>query len=203
MALKEQLLLEELPPHNEAIDGDSLYSIQLNYKWRKIIAGLLSEYFWTDESEIALTNDNLLTILLLDLYTAEAAAVAQTIRLNRVDIGANRSTTSTSFVLVTGTNFSHTPTYAHMLIECYSIALNNSGLNTTEAEVRFNAVAGSQAANARMFGSTGISMVAIAEFTGLTVGVAHDIALYWKVTAATGNMFQASHLVYKITEWDD
>lgn len=196
------LLLEDYPAHNEAIAGDSLFSIELNYKWRKLLTGLLQKAWENDGSERALDNHDFLSALILDLYTAEALNVDIITRLETIDIGANRTTTSGTFALVTGTNLSHTPTKANMRIKCSSITINNSGATFTIVEVRFNAVAAAENGFAQMFGSTAVPSKVVGQFSGYTLGVAHDIGLYWRVTGGTGTMFQASRLLFEIDEWD-
>jgi len=57
-----------LPEHNEAVSGDSLFSIELNHKWRRLIVGLLEDYWRQDASTISLDNEDLLSALILDLY---------------------------------------------------------------------------------------------------------------------------------------
>jgi len=60
--------LEDYPAHDEAISGDSLISIELNYKWRKLLGGLMAQAWRLDGSETSLDNDDLLTLLLRDFY---------------------------------------------------------------------------------------------------------------------------------------
>lgn len=62
------LNLEDYLAHDEAITGDSLISIEFNYKWRKLIGGLLNQAWRLDGSETSLDNDDFLSQLLLDFY---------------------------------------------------------------------------------------------------------------------------------------
>lgn len=59
---------EAYPAHNDALSGDSLYTLELNYKWRKLIAGLLDKAWRDDLSDTSLDNQDMLSALIEDLY---------------------------------------------------------------------------------------------------------------------------------------
>lgn len=119
------------------------------------------------------------------------------------ELGAVRTTTSTTEVFVTGSEHAFTPTKENMLVRYMNICANNSGANSTEVGVRFNAVAGSSPKNARTFQSGFAFLQSSAIFEGMEVGVAHDLSLYWKVTGGTGTMSNVTKLIIEIWEYDD
>lgn len=203
-AQPDALLLDELPVHNVALAGDTLYSIQLNYRWRKLLAAAMTHYFQTDRSELSLDNQDMLDDFLIDLYDAEALNLNLFNRFILWALSAARTTTSITMVIVTGSNFSHTPTHNTMLIRCFNMMGSTSGGGSTmQVEIRFNGVVGNIDTGAQLFGSAARTMTLVSRFNAVSVGVAHDIALYFRVTAGTGTISDNTSMIYEITEWDE
>ena len=189
--------------HNELISGDELFSIQLNYKWRKLIIGLINNAWFDDLSTISLDNQDLLSALILDLYDDSEVFVPRVIpTLLRADLGTNKTTTSTSFVIITASNLSFTPQTENCMIICHNISIVNSTSAIVEVEVRFNALTGTQNAIAENSGVNGRTVSASAVFEGLDIGVAHDISLYWKVASGTGTIAANTPLIYEVIEYE-
>ena len=58
-----------MPFSNEALSGDTLTTISLNYRWRELIVNAMEFYYLDrDESTIELDNQDKLTDFFLDLY---------------------------------------------------------------------------------------------------------------------------------------
>jgi hypothetical protein len=195
---------ESYPAHNEALTDDTLYSIQLNYKWRKLIAGLLEKAWRDDLSSISLDNQDFLSALIQDLYDAETLNMNLFTRFINFALGADRTTTSTTMALVTGSNFSHTPTHNTMLIRVYNLSCFTSiGTSSLTVEIRFNAVAGAIDGFVILSGQAERAVSLQSRFNNVAVGVAHDIGLYFKVSSGTGTLANHTQLIYEITEWDE
>jgi hypothetical protein len=197
------LILDSLPAHNEELAGDELSSIVLNYRWRSIIVQALEFYYRSsDGSDLALDNDDLLNNLIGDIYDFEANVTIATHVLS-VDLSTNKTTTSLSFVAITGSSVSFTPSKANFRVVAHNLLLVNSANIDTIAEVRFNGVAGSENAQAQQFGVTRETHAAGSVFEGVSVGVAHNIELYWKVAlASTGTIVANENILYEIVEYD-
>lgn len=71
-ASSTSLLELTLPEHNEALVGDSLYSVTFNHEWRRIVASALQFYWQHGYEGLALDNEDLLNQVINDLYTAES-----------------------------------------------------------------------------------------------------------------------------------
>ena len=191
-----------MPDHNEALAGDTLYSIQLNHEWRRIVTSALQFYFQHGETGLALDNEDLFSNMIVDLYNAEAATVGILTKALSILLDVNKTTTSASFVAMTNSGFNHTPTKANMRISCSNIILAASTGNELEAEIRVAGVAGISAANAIMTGATDRIVRASALFENLTPGVEISLALYWKVSGGTGTCFRNARLAWEIVEYD-
>lgn len=202
-ATPNSLIVDNLPAHNEALAGDELSSIVLNYRWRSIIVQALEFYYRpSDGSGLALDNDDLLNNLIEDIYDFEANVTIAT-HVISVDLSTNKTTTSLSFVAMTGSSVAFTPNKANFRVVAHNLLLNNSGNIDTVAEVRFNGAAGSENAPAQHFGTTRETHAAAAVFEAVDIGVAHNIELYWKVAlASTGTIVANENIIYEIVEYD-
>lgn len=123
-------------------------------------------------------------------------------RVQEVNLVSAKNTSSVAFVLMPDSSFAHTPSKSKMSVKCFNLSLNNSVAAVTEVEIRFNAVFGLSAANAKVVGGTTRSMAAAALFEDLEIGVEHDISLYWRVSGGTGGISHLSTLVFEIEEYD-
>lgn len=106
-----------MPAHNIASAGDSLTTLSLNHEWREIIASALQFYFHQGYTDLALDNDELLTHVLDDLYTAENIGASVKTREIVHDFVTGKTTTSATFVDVAGASWTHTPTLSKVSIE--------------------------------------------------------------------------------------
>lgn len=83
-----------IPPHNEPQEGDTLFGVKLNYRWRQIVVEAVSNYVLTrsnwegSESEI---DDAIAKAheLVADYYTFEPEGGNRLINFRRVILGAN------------------------------------------------------------------------------------------------------------------
>jgi hypothetical protein len=201
-ASSTSLLDSSLPGHNDVLAGDTLYNIQLNYQWRKILVAALESYFQHGDAGLALDNDDLFNNLINDFYDAEALGASLITRINRVDLNTDKNTNSTTFVMVTGSNFSHTPQKANMSITVMNLAASMSDANEVLILPRFNGLAGAEEGAGITSGGAIRYLQCAAKFTGLTPGVAHDISLYWRVSGGTATLDARVHPLFLIEEYD-
>jgi len=194
-------LLDEYPVHNEALAGDTLYSIQLNYRWRELLAAAMTHFFLSDRSELSLDNQDLLDDFLLDLYDAENVGSLMKPNFRLKDLLSNKTTNSTIMTPVAGSNVAFTPTKRNFFVVCHNIALSNTGAQINEAEVRFNADTGYENCKAQGTGNPR-PLSAAAYFPDVVIGEEHDINLYFRTSSGTVTMQQGSSLLYEIVEYD-
>lgn len=161
------------------------------------------QFYFTHYSDaLGYDNEDFLSGLILDLYDAEVLGALVTQKSVNIDLTTDKTTTSSPLVAMPGTSYSFTPTKANFKATYSNLTLLNSGNNQTDAEVRFNGVAGSDNAKARNIGTAGRPLRASAVFRGVSVGVAHNIELYWRVSGGTGTANAATLLVLEIEEFD-
>lgn len=195
-------MLDDLPVHNEALGGDTLYSILLNYRWRELLAAAMTHYFRRDLSDQSLDNQDLLDDFLLDLYDVEGV-VGKEITIERVFLAASRTTTSTTIVDVTGSGFDWTFTKPNIHVRCSNIVMNNSGANDTTVQIAIASVTVIDAAVATVRGAVDCSVACEIRARETALGNARALKLQFKVAAGTGTIFNAASLLWTITEWDD
>lgn len=201
-ANSDSLQILALPDHNEALAGDTLTTISFNYQWREIVASALQFYFNHDESALGLDNEDLLNNVLNDLYTAESFGGMDT-RVNTVVLPGTKTTTSTSFIAVPDSSFSHTFSKPNALIRCSNIlARNNTVSQTCEVQIRVAGAAGNESGNGLVNGTTNQPLVAVARFEGIETGVSKAIELYFRANAGTAVVTALSWLVFEIEEYD-
>lgn len=200
-ASSTSLVLDVFPPHNQAIVGDSLFSIQLNYKWRKLVAQALHKLSIDDESTISLDNQDLLSALINDLYDAEVTV--PTYAYKSKVMAAAFTVTSTTYAIVTDTNVSYTPSKANFRVTVHNLAANcSAGGAELFAEVRFNGVESTNQIASHIIGTQQFDMDCSAIFEGVSVGVAHDLSIYAKRVAANCTVLRTSEILYMIEEYD-
>jgi len=195
-------LLDEFPVHNEALAGDTLYSIQLNYRWRELLAAAMTHYFLSDRSELSLDNQDLLDDFLIDLYDAELIGSLMNIKPINVDLAANQTTTSTSFVALTNSGFAFTPTKPNVRIAVHNLHLANSGGGQVQARIKFNAVYGNIETIALNLGTGQRPFMFSSLFTSVPIGAALSGQIDWKVSSGTGTAFGNNWLVIEVIEYD-
>jgi hypothetical protein len=192
-----------LPAHNQALAGDTLTAIQLNHEWRKIVASALYFYFrHNGKTELAYDNDDFLSVLLEDLYTAESFGGMLT-TLATVTLPALQTTTSTVFVAVPNSSFSHIFTKPNAVIRCSNIvARNNSAGSLCEIQVRVAGASGVESGNAGTITSTNHALECVARFEGIETVVSKTVELYFRVASGTGVITANAPLVFEIEEYD-
>lgn len=117
-------------------------------------------------------------------------------------LSSNKTTSSTTFVVASGSDVSFTPTKPNFRVNCFNISLSNSAGDNSFVEVRFNGANGAQNAGARNTGTTPREVSCSAIFESVSVGVAHNLELYFRVNASTATILAASILVFEIIEYD-
>lgn len=161
------------------------------------------QYYFRDyETELGLDNEDLFNNVLEDLYNAETF-MNRKFRAVNLSFGSNRTTTSTTPVLLTGSIFQHTFTYPNARITLFNLAIVNSGTaNLTRAKIDVEGETPDQEGFASNGGVTQRSMQAESTYENLPVGVELDISTFWFVTGGTGTAAANSELIYMIEEWD-
>lgn len=159
-------------------------------------------YFREYPTELGLDNEDLFNNVLVDLYNAETF-VNRKFRAVNLSIGANRTTTSTTPVIITGSTFTHTFTYKNAKITVYNLELSNSGSgNLTRAIVDVSGEAAEQEGFASTAGTAQRDRVLESVYNDLAVGVSRTIGTKFFVSAGTGTANANSELIYMIEEWE-
>lgn len=182
--------------------GDSLTTLSLNYQWRRIVAIAMQFWFTHGREGLGLTNEDYFEALIQDLYTAESIGMGFLPRALQKNIGADRSTTSPTFVVVPNSNVAYTPSKPNFRVTCDNISLSNSSNDDSFVQVRFNDLEGLEQAIGRVSNTTARETSCSAIFEGVVVGVPHDLSLYFRRDANTATISQRSELVYIIDEYD-
>lgn len=189
-----------MPAHNAALAGDTLTSLTINYQWRKFIAAAIDAYLnQSADDEQSLDNFDMLYSFYDDFYNFEATpAMKSTTRLQ--SLGANRSTTSTIFVAVTGSDFVHNFTKPNALIICTAqLHMNIAATGQIRpAIVGFN---GADSTVGQITETTPRNITFSETFNNITLGN-QTVRLEWKVSASTINMNNGTAAGYTIIEYD-
>lgn len=94
--------------HNAEIAGDTLGTIQLNYKWRRLLVELLSplcfDSYWAGSASDVETSVNNAHSLIDDIYTFEDVGVDYSYAQKTHVYTSNQSTSSTTFAVIDSTN---------------------------------------------------------------------------------------------------
>lgn len=151
---------------------------------------------------VAQWRDRTITPLIEAIASATACGGAMKATVHEDQLGADRTTTSSTYVAITGSDFSHTFTKPNALIRCANMLLINSGMGFL-VEPRVDGVAGDSIAHAFQVSATARTFVCAATFENITTGVAKTIALYWKIVSnGTNTIFNVQQLVWEIIEYD-
>lgn len=194
------LLDEVYPEHNEAIAGDSLFSIQLNYKWRKIIAALLEKAWLSDLSEISLDNQDFLSALILDLYTAET--INANMLATAISVSPSGSTTtSTTYVQISTSAISHTFTKSKALIRVSGILLSVSSSQFANIKIDLASISPLDEIASIVSGATIRAISCAHVYENIPAG-SRGIKLMWKTTGGTATLTAGIDLLYEIIEYD-
>jgi len=195
------LSLEALPAHDELLAGDALTKLTLNHEWRRFISVAISAYlanFATDD--ITLDNQDLLDLLLDDLYTVDAGEVKTTSK--GVDLTSNKTTTSTSYVAVANSSFNHTFSKPNALIRCSDMVVSNSGSGSVTLQLVLAGLSPEAVQEARMDSGTQRVLSTSQVYAAIPAG-SRAISLQWKVSTGTGTLVDNPDLHYEIIEYDD
>lgn len=192
-----------LPAHNQALAGDTLTSIQLNYEWRKIVASALYFYFrHNGKTELAYDNDDFLSVLLEDLYTAESFGSAMKTHSQSVFLTGNPQTSSTTFVAVANSGFSFTPSHAKALVRVSNLSLISAAGNNVEAQIEASHGTRVQNGLVRVQSTSNREVDMAACFDDLPIGVEVTFNLAWKSSGGTASIGTGTGLVAEIVEYD-
>jgi hypothetical protein len=131
---------------------------------------------------------------------------AAAIKTTNVSFAATPFVTTSSSYVNAGNAFSFTPAYSKMLVICHNMIMSNTagGAAVANARITFNGVGGDSAQNGTAIGNTQRIIAVSENFTGMTVGVAHNIAIELKTGGSGTAAFSAAHtLQFTIIEFDD
>ena len=192
-----------LPEHTELLAGDTLTNIAINSAWRPIVVAALEFYLASFiETVSSYDNDDLLSSLIEDLYTAVVTLAQTAIAIDRI-LTSNFSLTSLTYVEVTDTLLVHVFTKANALIRYSNISgLMSSG--ATQTLFARDAIQGVGAQTEYFYantGTTGRQGSAASIFSALTPG-SKNVRLEALVTGGTGQISASMRLGLEIIEWD-
>jgi hypothetical protein len=120
-----------LPAHNEALAGDELTTIALNFEWRKIVASALQFYFTHYSDELGYDNEDFLSALIWDLYTAELLGMAS--NTYYFALPNNKTRSNAAYADVPDSTIQHTFTKSKAKISWSNVraAVNTGGVAGT------------------------------------------------------------------------
>lgn len=192
-----------MPDHNEALAGDTLYSIQLNHEWRRIVTSALQFYFQHGETGLALDNEDLFSNMIVDLYNAENMGNLVNVQNFNIDLATDKTTTSNAFVAMSGGIVGFTPTKANCEITVSNLDLRHSNVAEVQARIRCNQGTQGQEAIAVMSGSVSKPMSASIKYTAMPVGTPSNIQIEWKVSiGGTATVEADTWINVQIIEYD-
>lgn len=192
-----------LTGHNEQLASDTLTTIALNADWRPIVAAAL-EFYLTEFIETASSydNDDLLSGLLEDLYTAETFAMQKQTSGNQI-LSSDKTTSSASFVDVPQATFSFVAAASNCILRWNNIALQSSGAaQNSVAQAAISGETPDNQSDAQQFGVNSRQLQCAAIFSGLTIGVSYTAKLQFKTSAGTATISANSTLGWTLEEWD-
>lgn len=165
------------------------------------MASALQFYFNVNESDNSYDNETRLIDLLEDLYTVETATgSAMKISTKSIQISGDKTTTSTSYVDVSGTAFNHTFTYPNAEIEIVA-RLANSGNANSFLRPMVNSSAGLDSTEARVRNMTEV-IKASDRFESIATGTPIEVKAQFRVSAGTATVFQDYNVVVVIREYE-
>lgn len=120
-----------------------------------------------------------------------------------IDLATDKTTTSTTFVTMSGSSIAFTPTKPNCEITVDNLDLRHSGSSQIQARVRCNQGTLEEETIAVMSGSTAKTMSASAKYSAMPIGVSSTIRLEWKVTTGgTATAESDTWLNIQIIEYD-
>lgn len=191
-----------MPQHNEALAGDVLTTIQLNFEWRKIVAAALS-FYWTEFfSSLGLDNEDLRDKLLIDLYNAENI-MNKKVTIYPTPLSSNRLVSSLTYVNTTDLTKLHTFTYPKALITCRNISMVQNTVNEGICRVAVDGETPIQEVVSDMASSTVREMSCMSYYENLVIGVETTVRLQAKVITSGQLTINANVVpIWEIIEWE-
>jgi len=159
-------------------------------------------YFTHYPPQDPLDNEDLLDRLILDIYDVWLS-IFMLARSQPVTLGANRATSSTTFVTVTDSTVVHTFTRPNARISYTNIIASHG---TAGAPFYFQITVGTQTADDNqaiaMRGTTVREMRVSQVFAAIPLGVAKNVNLQFRVDSGTGTINNQADFLVEIDEWD-
>lgn len=191
-----------LPVHNEALAGDDLTTLALNFEWRKIVASALQFYWSHARTDLAYDNEDLLDDLLIDLYNAEVFGMRNS--LGNIKLSANQTRANAAFATVSGSTFAHVFTKPNAKITISTIVANLSNtLNEGRLRIALSAGNLSWQPEAIVPAQTRGFYRAAVVWGNIPIGVSTNIFLEFASAGATTLTLEAAFTwLIEIEEYD-
>ncbi len=201
-ASSTSLLDLTLPAHNAVLAGDSLTTLALNYKWRKIIAIALQFWFTHGDTTLAMTNEDYFEGLIQDLYTAEVIGLKTTTYY--AALASDKTRSNAAFAAVSGFALNHTFTHTKAKITISNIR-GNLSVNTQRGSVRGTLSSGTRVTTDSIgfVTTTQRDLRWAGEFTAIPTGTPLTIGLEFAASGGSTITLQAAdNMVVEIEEYD-
>jgi len=172
----------------------------LNMEWSSWVAGAFDKI--TEQISEQSTDFDTLIAIWRHLRLEGAILSMNTQSLN-IDLVSNKTTTSTSFVDVSGAIVSYTPTKSNCQIAVRNMLSSHSSAAEHQFRVRADDGTEGQEAISVQSGTTQRSSSCTIKYSNMPVGELVTIQLQWKVSGGTATLASTSWLNVEIIEWDD
>lgn len=147
--------------------------------------------------------DRTITPLIEAIATGETSFFMQKITLRLVDMGASNTITSTGYLPVSGSGFSHTFSHKKAKISVMNIDIVNSGAgNLTWVAPDIDTVAADSLGEFQNSGATSRQGACCAIYSNLPVGTPEILRLVGKRSAGTGTVNRQPYHLWIIEEYD-
>lgn len=147
--------------------------------------------------------DRTITPLIEAIATGEAAFFMPKTTMHLVDMGANNTITTTGYLPVSGSGFSHTFSHKKAKITVLNIDLVNSAAgNLTWVAPDIEAIAADQLGEFQNSGATSRQGACSAIYSNLPVGTPKILRLVGKRSAGTGTVNRQPYHLWIIEEFD-
>lgn len=191
-----------LPAHNQALAGDTLTTIQINYQWRKIVASALQFYFTHYSDALGYDNEDFLSGLILDLYDAEVLGLKTTTYY--AGLANDKTRSNAVFAAVSGFALNHTFTHTKAKITISNIR-GNLSVNNQRGSVRGTLSSGTRLTTDSIgyVSTTQRDLRWSGEFTAIPTGTPLTIGLEFAAGGGSTITLQAAdNMVIEIEEYD-
>lgn len=190
-----------MPAHNEALAGDTLTVLTINYQWRKIIAAAIDGYLnQSARDEQSLDNIDMLYQFYEDLYSYEVVGSTVATKTKHFELAADLTTNSTSFVTLADVSFSHAITKKNCEVR-WTVFLVNSGANNSYIRPLVSGVQGADSTIGRNNGTTGRTTIAVDRFENLSLG-SKTFELQMRASSGTARINSTFNVICEIYEYD-